>query len=192
MRVRMIKPEFWSNEQLGACDAITALMYIGLWGMSDRRGILRDRPAHIRATLFPYKVFDAEPHLAELCRLGLIKRYVAEGVHCIKIPTFVRHQHFHHREKPSSLPDIDAPKASPVIPPGQPEASPTDSAIGFRYTASRDEPEKPGAGKPKRKLGPPAFGQGSETQAEANAKFYARMKELGLSEVAQEGQQTKQ
>lgn len=57
MRIRQIKPEFWSDpvtsELIDLQD--TALFYIGLWMDADDAGWLRWEPRRIAAALYPYR-----------------------------------------------------------------------------------------------------------------------------------------
>ena len=46
-RARNIKPALFKNEVLGVADPIATLLFIGLWTLADRRGILEDRPLQI-------------------------------------------------------------------------------------------------------------------------------------------------
>lgn len=107
MRARNIKPGFFRNEQLAECCAFARLLFEGLWCLADREGRLEDRPKRIRADVFPYDDVDVEELLDELAAQKLIVRYAAEGLRCIWIPTFLRHQHPLPKEKASELPQFE-------------------------------------------------------------------------------------
>lgn len=107
MRARNIKPGFFRNEQLAECCAFARLLFEGLWCLADREGRLEDRPKRIRADVFPYDDVDVEELLDELAAQKLIVRYEAEGLRCIWIPTFLRHQHPLPKEKASELPPFE-------------------------------------------------------------------------------------
>ena len=53
MRIRTIKPEFWSSEDLAALDYFDRLVFIGLWSMADDEGRLQGDARLIRSQLFP-------------------------------------------------------------------------------------------------------------------------------------------
>jgi hypothetical protein len=54
MRIRTIKPEFFEDEKLAELPPHDRLMFIGLWLLADRNGVLEHRPAWIKAKIFPY------------------------------------------------------------------------------------------------------------------------------------------
>lgn len=99
-----MKPGFFQNEQLAELDFGARLLFIGLWCMADREGRLEDRPKRIKMQIFPADLLDVEPLLVGLAEQGLIKRYVANGIACIWIPEFLKHQRPHSKEQPSELP----------------------------------------------------------------------------------------
>jgi hypothetical protein len=109
-RVRLLKPEFFTDEDLGALPFGARLLFEGLWVLADRDGRLEDRPMKIRAELFPYDVdADVEQWLAMLARPrqyapgAFITRYEVEGRKYIQINAW-RHQNPHPKEKPSTIP----------------------------------------------------------------------------------------
>jgi len=104
MRARVIKPAFFDNESLADCSTETRLLFIGLWCIADREGRLEDRPRKIKAEVFPYDNFDTEILLEQLQKNGLIIRYEADGIKCIMIPNFLKHQKPHSNEVESTLP----------------------------------------------------------------------------------------
>jgi len=53
MRIRTIKPEFWSSEDIAALDYFDRLVFIGLWSMADDEGRLQGDARLIRSQLFP-------------------------------------------------------------------------------------------------------------------------------------------
>lgn len=111
MRARNIKPSFFKNAELGECSLGARLLFVGLWGLSDREGRLLDRPKQIKAEVFPYDDFSSaqiEAMLEELSKWGLIKRYEVEGVRVIWVVTFKTHQRPHVKEKNSELPAFEA------------------------------------------------------------------------------------
>lgn len=113
MRARNIKPAFFKNEQLAELPPEARLLFIGLWCMADREGLLEDRPKRIKMEIFPADSFDCEPLLAGLADEGLILRHEIDGASLIEIPRFKGHQRPHHTEKESVWRDrLNAKKAS--------------------------------------------------------------------------------
>lgn len=103
-RIRSIKPEFFMHEDLAELSPVHRLLFIGLWTLADREGRLEDRPRRIKAGLFPWDDLDVEGMLEDLAAGGFLVRYEADGMRCIAIPTFARHQRPHVREAASELP----------------------------------------------------------------------------------------
>lgn len=52
-RIRTIKPEFWSNEQVMACSPTARLLFIGLWNFCDDGGNHPASAITIKAKIFP-------------------------------------------------------------------------------------------------------------------------------------------
>lgn len=106
-----MKPSFFQNEQLAELPFEARLLFIGLWCLADREGRLEDRPKRIKMHVFPADMLDVEPLLAGLAENGLIVRYESDGIRCIQIPNFLKHQRPHVKEAPSALPMLhDAPR----------------------------------------------------------------------------------
>ena len=107
-RIRQIKPEFYLDDELARCPRDARLMFPGLWCLADRAGRLEDRPARIKAQLFPYdediRVDAVEGFLTILADRDFIQRYEVAGKRYIQIRTFIKHQHIHVKESPSQLP----------------------------------------------------------------------------------------
>lgn len=102
-RARNIKPGFFKNEDLAECSLAARLCFAGLWTLADRDGRLEDRPKRIKAELFAFDNFDADPLLDELAARGFIVRYQNDDGRFIQIINFVKHQTPHYSEKPSVI-----------------------------------------------------------------------------------------
>jgi hypothetical protein len=105
-RIRTIKPEFWTSEQVMECSAMARLLFIGIWNFCDDAGNHPMSPKTIKALVFPGDDITAqavESLLSELMVNRLITIYEASskqylhvnGWHHQKIdrPT-VKHPHF--------------------------------------------------------------------------------------------------
>jgi hypothetical protein len=111
LRERILKPNFWKDEDLPTCSAFARLLFAGLWGLADREGRLEDRPLRIKAEVFPYDLaLDVAALLAELARPrpnspgAFITRYQVDGRKYIQCNSFARHQRPHPNEKASEIP----------------------------------------------------------------------------------------
>ncbi len=104
MRARNIKPGFFRNEDLVEISPSGRLLFIGLWCMADRKGLLEDRPKKIKLELMPYDDINCDTLLQELNNHKLILRYNVNGNKYIAIPNFTKHQRPHPNEKLSELP----------------------------------------------------------------------------------------
>lgn len=118
MRERLIKPRFWSDEDLAELGPWHRLLFQGLWALADREGRLEDRPAWIRVQVFPYDQLEAEHNVSVGAMLddlaqprkhsheggGFIVRYEVAGRRYIEVRNFKRHQRPHPKEHPSNIP----------------------------------------------------------------------------------------
>ncbi len=107
-RIRTIKPEFFTSEDIVALSPLARLLYIALWCESDREGRLQWKPKTFKMRYFPADVCEVDILGSELMAAGLVKLY---GQGYAYIPQFIRHQHINPKESASLLPD---PHASPT------------------------------------------------------------------------------
>lgn len=81
-RIRTIKPEFWSSEQVMDCSPLSRLLFIGLWNFCDDAGNHPASAKTIKALVLPgddVTVADVHGMLDELAANGLLAFYEAEG-----------------------------------------------------------------------------------------------------------------
>lgn len=81
-RIRSIKPEFWTSEQILECSTNARLLFIGLWNFCDDLGRHPYSAKQAKAEVFPADDFtekDILGMLDELSANGLIVRYESEG-----------------------------------------------------------------------------------------------------------------
>jgi hypothetical protein len=100
-RIRTIKPEFFTSDDICALSPLARLLYVGLWCEADREGRLVWTPGVLKRRYLPDDSCDIEALCAELTARGLIHLY-GDGLACI--PSFSRHQHVNIREAQSKLP----------------------------------------------------------------------------------------
>lgn len=103
-RIRYLKPEFFSDEDLAELKYEARLTFAGLWCYADKAGRLEDRPKFLKAMIFPYDNVDIEKQLQSLAIKPFIVRYEAEGRRLIEIVNWDKHQKPHHTEADSKFP----------------------------------------------------------------------------------------
>lgn len=103
-RIRTIKPDFFTSEDIMALSPLARLLYIGTWLDADRLGRLTWRPNTLKVRYLPGDDCDIKSLVAELIDRGLIVLY---GDGLAYIPTFLEHQVINPREARSNIPDPD-------------------------------------------------------------------------------------
>lgn len=105
MRIRTVKPEFWTHPVMAKQPAEVQLLAIGLLNYADDGGYFYADPLLIRAALRPYDRDESKVHanLSALHRIGFvdIREHISHGWIGL-IVSFQTHQR------------IDKPKASPI------------------------------------------------------------------------------
>jgi hypothetical protein len=77
MRIRAVKPEYWTDSLMVSLPVMTRLFYIALWNLADDSGCILDEPERIRLTLFAKEPnFNLEAHLDLLVACGRLTVYV--------------------------------------------------------------------------------------------------------------------
>lgn len=107
MKIRTIKPSFWSSATIAAVPRDARLVFIGLWNEADDEGRLLGSPKRLAGVLFEHdEDVDAKTMTAWLTQLEaarLVQRYEVKGVAYLVIPGFSEHQKI-DRRFPSRLP----------------------------------------------------------------------------------------
>jgi hypothetical protein len=115
-RIRSIKPEFWCDEKLSTCDPMTRLVFLGLIGMADDRGRLLDNEKVIDAFIFPNTLDTARESVANLSRMGRVRRgNTASGQRIVEIVNWERHQKVDKPQLKAALPEIVEPQEVSAI-----------------------------------------------------------------------------
>ena len=148
MRIRSIRPEFWSSEDIAALTWEQRLIYIGLWSYVDDNGVGRDVTKLIAADLFP---LDDDTHgalkqiagaLKLLCARGMITRYTVSGKPYLHITAWETHQKI-NRPSGARYPLPTCGNAEPHDTLTEPSVSPhADSPVGEGEKGRRGEGEK--------------------------------------------------
>lgn len=100
-RIRTIKPEFWTSEQVVDCSAHARLMFIGLWNFADDGGVHPTNLKRIKMNIFPgdeIELSTVRRLIDELEAVGLIELYEVENKEYLRITGWLAHQKI---EKPS-------------------------------------------------------------------------------------------
>lgn len=103
-RIRSIKPEFWTSEQVMECSPNARLLFIGLWNFADDAGRMALSPKRIKAQVYPSDDFttaDVRRMIDELTSNGLVSIYVVDEQEFLAI-TGWHHQKIDRRQKPQT------------------------------------------------------------------------------------------
>lgn len=104
-RIRTVKPDFFTSDDICALSPHARLLYIGLWCEADREGRMAWTPKAFKRRYLPDDDCEIEDLCQELLKRDLVRLY---GEDLAFIPTFLVHQHINPREAQSSLPVPDA------------------------------------------------------------------------------------
>jgi len=129
-RIRTVKPEFFTSEDIVELSPLARLLYIAIWCEADKEGRLSWKPKTFKMRYFPADDCDIDAMCDELVTRSLCVLY---GDSLAFIPTFKEHQHINPREKESALP--------PPLPKKGIDASPrvTDETVTVVTRAGRKE-----------------------------------------------------
>ena len=100
-RIRTIKPDFFTSEDICALSPLARLLYIGTWLEADREGRLAWKPTTLKMRYLPSDQCDVLGVASELLTRGLVVLY---GNGCAYIPKFSEHQVINPRESKSKIP----------------------------------------------------------------------------------------
>lgn len=94
MRIRQVKPAFWTDAKIGRLSVEARLFAIGTWMLADDAGWLEWNVAEIGAALYPYDpAQEREERISDmgsaLVDLGLLVVYTCGHAH---VPHLVDHQ----------------------------------------------------------------------------------------------------
>ncbi len=107
MRIRQVKPSFWTDPVIASVSYPARLFYIGLWNAADDSGWIEWEPRALGAALFPYETPGHREKAMAKWTLELegVQRLDVMDCGCAIIPTLPRHQRitgkqsFHARDK---------------------------------------------------------------------------------------------
>ena len=94
-RIRTVKPEFWSSEQVMELAPLARLAFIGLWNFCDDGGVHPASAKTLKAEVFPSDDLSADSvaeMVSAMIRLGLVEEFT-NGEKCYwHVTGWARHQ----------------------------------------------------------------------------------------------------
>lgn len=81
-RIRTVKPEFWTSEQVISCSSDARLLFIGLWNFCDDNGVHPASYVRLKAEIFPADKFamsEINKWVNELIHNDLIREYMVDN-----------------------------------------------------------------------------------------------------------------
>ena len=111
-RRRMIDPQIWRNEKVGALPDAGRLLFIGIFSQADDDGRLKASPLFLMANIFPYDKDKTKEDIRQLrdqcATLGLIRLFTNNEEEYLDIPGWREHQQIRKdRYNPSTLPAFE-------------------------------------------------------------------------------------
>lgn len=103
-RIRTIKPEFFTSEDIVSLTPLARLFYVSLWCEADREGRLSWKTKTLKMRYLPGDDCSIDELSQELIDAGLILIYTVDGRDYAEIPAFARHQIINNRESDSVIP----------------------------------------------------------------------------------------
>lgn len=103
-RIRTIKPEFFTSEDIVQLSPLARLLYIALWCEADREGRLKWKPRTLKMKYLPAESCDVMPLCDELVSSNLVVPYTVGDDPYAVLPSFKKHQAINVRESKSSIP----------------------------------------------------------------------------------------
>lgn len=87
-KIRGVKPDYWTDEDIVELSIAARLLFIGLWNQACDNGHLEDKSKQIKMRVLPADDVNVAELLRELAGKGRIRR--SDG--WITIPNFTKHQ----------------------------------------------------------------------------------------------------
>ncbi len=103
-RIRTIKPEFFTSEDIVSLTPLARLFYVALWCEADREGRLSWKTRTLKMRYLPGDDCSVDDLANELIDSGMVIVYEVDGEKYAEIPGFVRHQVINNRESESVIP----------------------------------------------------------------------------------------
>jgi 5-methylcytosine-specific restriction endonuclease McrA len=94
-RIRTIKPEFWTSEQIVKCSRDSRLLFVGMWNFCDDAGIHPASLMRLKMEVFPGDTVDTSElggWIEELIQHELLNEYEVDGKCFWQITGWAKHQ----------------------------------------------------------------------------------------------------
>lgn len=94
-RIRTIKPEFWTSEQVAECSPSARLLFVGLWSFCDDHGIHPASVKRLKMEIFPSDAIadeEIEEMVHQLETAGLLMAYQVDGKGYWLVTGWEKHQ----------------------------------------------------------------------------------------------------
>jgi hypothetical protein len=107
-RIRTIKPEFWTSEQISECSVSARLLFIGMWNFCDDEGRCKCSPNELRMRIYPGDECSADAvasWIDELVTNDLVTIYEADNQLILQVNKWSKHQLI-NRKTASKFPSI--------------------------------------------------------------------------------------
>lgn len=111
-RIRTIKPEFFTSEDIVSLSPLARLFYVSLWCEADREGRFEWKPKTLKMRYLPADDCDVNALGQELIEAGMVVTYQVDGRTFAHIPGFTRHQVINNREQESTIPSPNTSNSS--------------------------------------------------------------------------------
>ncbi|WP_133140242.1 hypothetical protein [Legionella genomosp. 1] len=101
-RIRTIKPEFWTSEQILSCSLNARLLFIGMWNFCDDNGVHTASYVRLKTEVFPADDFspaEIEKLINELIQNNLLCEYEKDNALYWMVTGWKKHQRI---DKPTS------------------------------------------------------------------------------------------
>jgi hypothetical protein len=103
-RIRTIKPEFFTSEDICALSPLARLFFQACWCEADREGRMEWKPRTMKLRYFPADNCDIDAMAAEVVERGLVTPYEVAGKQYAEVTAFTKHQSVNPRESVSKIP----------------------------------------------------------------------------------------
>ena len=134
-RIRTIKPEFWTSEQVVECSTIARLMFIGIWNFCDDGGVHPASPKRLKMEVFPgddFTINDIEQFVAELMVNKLVVEFSHDGKTYWQVTGWKKHQKIDRPTYRYPQPQSETPKdQKPNSEQGKAEVDPRKNQRGL-------------------------------------------------------------
>lgn len=190
-RIRTVKPEFWTSEQVVECSPNARLLLIGMLNFCDDAGIHPANVRRLQMEVFPCGTFgksEVSDMVGELINNELVEQYEVDGQQFWIVTGFSKHQKIDQPTYKYPLPDGNIPEK---VRRKKADDSPNENKNSPNTHRAVDEgsdsvhPRKGKEGKGRESNNPPAPRNGGVVNADRFQRFweaYPLKKAIGQAE----------